>query len=146
MRIVSWNMRKATRTSPAWKILIDLQPDLALLQEVSGIPRDVEQSFDIRFHNAVTESGKPQKFGTVVLVKGAIVQQLPLSSEYDWVNQELDRLKGNVVCYSGRAFCEDFDVPQPDFSAVQTAWRRERDSNPRSGFVTLSLDVSVSCR
>jgi endonuclease/exonuclease/phosphatase family metal-dependent hydrolase len=77
-----------------------LQPDLALLQEVSGIPRDVEQSFDIRVHNAVTESGKPQKFGTAVLVKGAIVQQLPLSSEYDWVNQELDRLKGNVVCYS----------------------------------------------
>ncbi len=32
------------------------------------------------------------------------------------------------------------------FSAVQTAWRRERDSNPRSGFGTLSLEVSVTCR
>jgi hypothetical protein len=35
---------------------------------------------------------------------------------------------------------------QPGFSAVQTEWRRERDSNPRSSFVALSLDVSVSCR
>jgi hypothetical protein len=33
-----------------------------------------------------------------------------------------------------------------NFSAVQTAWRRERDSNPRYGFAALSLDVSVSCR
>jgi len=32
------------------------------------------------------------------------------------------------------------------FSAVQTAWRRGRDSNPRYSFVTLSLDVSVGCR
>jgi hypothetical protein len=33
-----------------------------------------------------------------------------------------------------------------NFSAAQTAWRRERDSNPRSGFAALSLDVSVSYR
>ena len=33
-----------------------------------------------------------------------------------------------------------------DFSALQTVWRSERDSNPRSGFLTLSLDISVSCR
>jgi hypothetical protein len=33
-----------------------------------------------------------------------------------------------------------------NFSAFQTAWRREQDSNPRYGFAALSLDVSVSCR
>src|SRR5208283_4597541 len=33
-----------------------------------------------------------------------------------------------------RAFGEDFTEPQGGFSAVQTAWRRERDSNPRYGF------------
>src|SRR5947209_1589673 len=32
-----------------------------------------------------------------------------------------------------------------NFSAVQTAWRRERDSNPRYGFGTVSLEVLVSC-
>ena len=35
---------------------------------------------------------------------------------------------------------------QEDFSALQTVWRREVDSNPRYGFATLSLDTSVSCR
>src|ERR1700691_4612277 len=30
-----------------------------------------------------------------------------------------------------------------DFSALQTVWRRERDSNPRAPFATLSLDISV---
>ena len=33
-----------------------------------------------------------------------------------------------------------------NFSLVQTAWRRERDSNPRYGFVRLSPSVFVSCR
>jgi hypothetical protein len=33
-----------------------------------------------------------------------------------------------------------------EFSALQTVWRSKRDSNPRSGFAALSLDMSVSCR
>jgi hypothetical protein len=33
-----------------------------------------------------------------------------------------------------------------NFSAVQTAWRRGLDSNPRYSFAELSLDISVSCR
>jgi exonuclease III len=97
MRVVSWNMRRANRTSSAWKILIDLKPDVALLQEVSGIPSDVEQSFDVNLHNAVTRNNTPQRFGTAILVKGTIVGPLPLSSEYDWVNQELKRFEGNLV-------------------------------------------------
>jgi hypothetical protein len=32
------------------------------------------------------------------------------------------------------------------FSALQTAWRRGRDSNSRYGFEPPSLDVFVSCR
>jgi len=32
------------------------------------------------------------------------------------------------------------------FRAVQTVWRRKRDSNSRYGFVALRLDVSASCR
>jgi hypothetical protein len=39
-----------------------------------------------------------------------------------------------------------FGGMQRGFSAVQTAWRREVDSNPRSGFGALSIDVSVPCR
>ena len=40
----------------------------------------------------------------------------------------------------------DFRGKPADFSALQTAWRRGRDSNLRYSFVALSLDVSVSYR
>jgi len=97
MRIITWNMRRATETSAAWKMLTDLDPDVALLQEVSNIPKNIKELFDIKFHKATGKTGKPQKFGTAVFVKGKIIDELPLSSEYDWVNQELEFFKGNFV-------------------------------------------------
>lgn len=97
MRVVTWNMRRATATSAAWKTLADLDPDIALLQEVSSIPSAVQDLFDIKFRKAVSKHGNPQSFGTAVLVKGKIIDELPLSSEYDWVNRELKFFKGNFI-------------------------------------------------
>jgi exonuclease III len=97
MRVITWNMRRATATSGAWKIFTDLNPDVALLQEVSGIPNDISDLFDIKFCKATNKNGKPQHFGTAIFVKGKIIGELPLSSEYDWVNQELEFFKGNFV-------------------------------------------------
>lgn len=99
MRVISWNIRKATKTSLAWKILTDLDPDVILLQEVSSIPRTIKDIFDIKFHLAIGKTGKPQDFGTAVFVKGKIINELPLCSEYDWVNQELKYFAGNLTSY-----------------------------------------------
>ncbi len=99
MRVISWNMRKATETSIAWEILNDLNPDVALLQEVASIPNSIKESFKggIKFQKAVGKTGKPQQFGTAIFVKGTIVSELPLSSEYDWLNRELKHFAGNIV-------------------------------------------------
>jgi len=97
MRIISWNVRGATKSSPAWSLLCNLNPDVALLQEVRSIPKDVSELFDVKLHRAVTKGGKPQRFGTAILVKGKIISELPLSSEYDWVNRELKHFSGNLV-------------------------------------------------
>ena len=43
-----------------------------------------------------------------------------------------------------RPFCAISREIQADFSAPQTAWRRERDSNPRYLFKSVSPDVVVS--
>lgn len=99
MRIISWNVKRATEASAVWKILTDLNPDIALLQEVSSIPQDIKELFDIKFRMAVTKSGNPQRFGTAVFVQGKIIDELPLSSEYDWVNRELERFAGNIMAY-----------------------------------------------
>ncbi len=101
MRVITWNIRKATISNLAWKILTDLDPDIALLQEVSAlnIPNNIKELFDIKFHTAIGKTGKPQDFGTAIFVKGKIINKLPLSSEYDWVNQELKHFEGNLLSY-----------------------------------------------
>ncbi len=96
MRVITWNLNNRA-TSAAWKILIDLNPDIVLLQEVSSIPQSIKDSFEIKFQKAIGKTGKLQQFGTAILVKGKIINELPLSSEYDWVNQELERYAGNLV-------------------------------------------------
>jgi exonuclease III len=78
-------------------MLTELAPDVALLQEVNGFPENILSTFDIRFLKAVGKTGKPQRFGTAILVKGKIIDELPLSSKYSWVNKELAHFAGNLV-------------------------------------------------
>lgn len=88
MRIITWNIRNATEKSSAWIFLAGLNPDIALLQEVRGIPAYIKESFD--FLPAISKTGKPQKLCAAILVKGKIINDMPLRSEYDWVNREFD--------------------------------------------------------
>ena len=97
MRIITWNIKQASRTSDAWKLLTALDPDVALLQEVVDVPDSVRSLFAIRFRTAIKRRGVPQRFGTDVFVKGKILDDLPLSSEYEWVNRELEYFSGNLV-------------------------------------------------
>ena len=102
MRVITWNIRRATKNSQAWKILINLNPNVALLQEVTSIPNAIFELFDVKSSLAISKNGKPQKFGTAILVKGKIINELPLSSEYAWVNQELAHLSGNLLSCIGQ--------------------------------------------
>jgi exonuclease III len=102
MRIVSWNLRRANELSPAWKILANLNPDIALLQEVSSIPQNIKNIFTdgIKFRKTISKNGKPQQFGTAIFTKGKILDELILSSEYEWVNRELNNFRGNLLSYT----------------------------------------------
>lgn len=119
MRVITWNIRRATETSTAWKILADLNPDVALLQEVANIPKNIRESFDIKFHKAIGKTGKSQQFGTAIFVKGKIIDELPLSSEYDWVNRKLEYFAGNLI------FCVVQPTGYPKFNIISVhspAW------------------------
>lgn len=71
MRVVSWNMRRATRRSTnAWKYLAELNPDLAFLQEVISFPDEFKADYRILFRKAISKNGRPQVFGTAIVVKG----------------------------------------------------------------------------
>ena len=97
MRIITWNVHHANKDSSVWKLLIKLQPDIILLQEVGDMPGNIKQIYDVLSKNAVKKTGEPQNFSTAVLVKGKIVKEIPLSSEYEWVNRELEFFKGNFI-------------------------------------------------
>ncbi|MDP2638419.1 MAG: hypothetical protein Q8P26_05145 [Candidatus Levybacteria bacterium] len=97
MRIITWNIKGATKTSAVWKILTDLNPDIALLQEVGGIPEEIKREFNVLSKVAIQKTGKPQKFSTAVLVKGKVIGGIDLKSEYEWVNRELEFFKGNFI-------------------------------------------------
>jgi exonuclease III len=98
MKIVSWNMNKATSERiKSWEYLSNLNPDLALLQEVNSIPDFIKDEFDCLYEKATNKSGLPQKFGTAVLVKGKIGNLIQLTSESSWVNKKLQLFSGNFV-------------------------------------------------
>lgn len=96
-RIVTWNCNSR---AAVWDCLLDLHPDVALLQEVGPIPERVNQAYDIRLATPVTENGAPQRFKTALLVRGTIADPLVLAGTCDWVNSGLQYFAGNVVAYS----------------------------------------------
>jgi exonuclease III len=97
MKIITWNVHRAQTDSAIWDTILDLFPDVVLLQEVGGFPAQLGNSFDIVSRPAICSTGKPQRFSTAILVRGEILEELALSSEYAWVNRELEFLKGNLI-------------------------------------------------
>ncbi len=97
MRVVSWNLRRAKDSSEAWNLFSELNPDIALLQEVGGIPDFIKENFDVLARLAKYKTGTLQKFGTAVLVRGKIIKTIKLRSNLEWVNKELEFFEGNFV-------------------------------------------------
>jgi len=99
MRIVTWNMRKSNAT--AWEYFLELEPDLALLQEVYNIPEAVRSSYECDIQKATHKTGVPQRFNTAVLVRGKIGPRIPLSRGVPWVDHLLNTsFKGTLIAKS----------------------------------------------
>ena len=96
-RIVAWNCRGASLKSAAWTYLLELDPDVALLQEVTAVPASVLGAYAWAGAPAVKLSGLPQRFQTGVLVKGDIVGDVALPAPNGWVARELEFFRGNFV-------------------------------------------------
>ena len=96
-KIITWNIHNANQESPVWKLLLELQPDLVLLQEVGSIPEEIKKVFDILSKRAIKKTGNPQNFSTAVLVRGKIIKEISLKSEYEWVNRELKFFEGSFI-------------------------------------------------
>lgn len=76
-----------------------LAPDRALLQEVSGVPEGRAASYDVRSSAPRTKLGMPQRLRSVLVVRGRILERVPLRSGIAWVDAELDGFTGNLLAY-----------------------------------------------
>lgn len=97
MKVITWNIRKAKETSLVWQLIEEYDADIILLQEVLRIPESIQSSYNVIFRPAISESGKQQIFGTAVLTKYSIKCKIPLVSTNDFIHQELDFFKGNII-------------------------------------------------
>jgi exonuclease III len=100
MRVVTWNLNGARASrQPAWEYLLELKPDIALLQEVGDIPLHVTSMYACRETNAIRQNGQPQRFKTAVLVKGHITNEFAISGGHPYIERELLRFRGNIPAY-----------------------------------------------
>jgi len=97
MRIITWNIHGANEKSNVWNFLSGLDADIIMLQEVVNMPQEIIDKYNVLSRVAIYKTGKPQRFSTAVLSKGKITNDIILSSDYDWVNRELDFFKGNFI-------------------------------------------------
>lgn len=89
-RVVTWNCRGASLNSPAWDYLLQLSPDIAILQDFRRIPDRVLDVYTIAPDStpANGESRSPRHFAEV-LVKGTVSRKLSLPASEDWIASEL---------------------------------------------------------
>jgi exonuclease III len=123
MRICCWNVRRATSGCAAWELFNELSPDLALLQEVSALPKTISEQYQVVLRRAAGKAGQSQRFNTAILVRGIIATEIPLSSRWDWVNSELEHFKGNLLAYEVNVLGQKYRV----LSAYSPAWPVESE-------------------
>ncbi|MCP4142509.1 MAG: endonuclease/exonuclease/phosphatase family protein [Chloroflexi bacterium] len=98
MKVLVWNVRRANdKRNDIWDYFLEIAPDIALLQEVGSLPSTISSCYSTLQRNAYAGNGKNQKFHTSVLVKGSINYSLNFTTQWAWVNEELQNYAGNIV-------------------------------------------------
>jgi hypothetical protein len=97
VRVVTWSCRGASAKSAVWDYLLELNPDVAFLQYVRGLPKTIESRYSVVQRHPVRQNGAPQRYTNAVLVRGSIGNPIRLQGGAPWVDAELDRFAGNLV-------------------------------------------------
>lgn len=144
LRVLTWNARRAKSESLVWDIISQINPDIVTLQEVISIPDFIKEYYNIHLKPAASKKGNSQIFNTAILSKGEISNEIHLYSEFDWVNNELEFFKGNLLA------CEISIVgisPIKVVSVYSPAWPvdKERLKNIDISNIKLKQNPDVWC-
>ena len=113
MRICCWNVRRASVRSRVWELFDEISPDLALLQEVGGVPIFITAKYQL-----VMRQASGNRFHTAILTRGSIGQPIQISSRWDWVNREIELFHGNLIAHSISVLGHEYRV----LSVYSPAW------------------------
>lgn len=143
MRLVVWNMRRASPGSAAWDYLLALDPDIALLQEVGGLPEGVTGLYYCASSRPKSKAGKPQRFENVIVSRLPLQNGLSLTSDIDWVQRELEVFSGNIQTAAVLASGQRVNL----INLYSPAWpvKASRLENEDVSSVKLSLNPDVWC-
>jgi len=122
-RVVTWNLHHGKVSSLAWDYLLELNPDIALLQEVGILPEKISSRFSKYASIAIKKDGMPQRFNTAILVKGRVGEPILLSAPIQWMAKELKRFDGNLV--TGQVVLDNGPIVKA-VSVYSPAWAIER--------------------
>lgn len=85
MRVVVWNVRKASTHSPAWDYLLDLQPDVALIQDARLVPDKVRAVYEVATDQTAFHPRGVGQHLSAILAKGRIGPFQPLPVPTYWL-------------------------------------------------------------
>ncbi len=97
LKILTWNLRRATHKSEAWDIIRRITPDLLILQEVASIPNDLLSTYLCLSKKARSKGGREQSFSTTILSRKGALKHYSLYSSIEWIQNELTYFNGNIL-------------------------------------------------
>lgn len=89
MRVICWNVRKASTRSPVWDHLLEMDPDIALIQDARSIPDKVARTYAIGCDQTAFYPGSEHQHLSAVLAKGEIGAFQPLPTPTAWMRSAL---------------------------------------------------------
>jgi exonuclease III len=92
-RVITWNCRRASLTSGLWDYLLELDPDVALLQDYGTLPERVKDVYVHVQNGVVDETGRVSRVMSGILVKGTCTGEIPLPAPTEWVTRELETFR-----------------------------------------------------
>lgn len=94
IRVLTWNCRRASDHSTAWDYLLELDPDIALLQDFGTIPNRVLEVYATAPDMiSALDAGRKPKYFAEILAKGIVSRQLDLPAPEEWIKRELEAYK-----------------------------------------------------
>lgn len=107
-----------------WDYLLELDPDVALLQEVGDVSPALRDSYACELVPAAWKHGERLKFSTGLLVRGEIMRTVSLTSSIAWLGDVLARFGVNLV---GREVRPDAGLVLTAISVHSPAWPVDQD-------------------